>query len=42
MSKKAFVMGAGGFIGSHMITRLNKEGYKTIGVDIKKPEFSDS
>ena len=42
MTKKALVMGAGGFIGSHMVSRLNQEGYTTLGVDIKKPEFSDS
>ena len=35
-------MGAGGFIGSHMVSRLNQEGYMTLGVDIKNPEFSDS
>tara|TARA_B100000003_G_scaffold54274_1_gene47857 strand:+ start:232 stop:1209 length:978 start_codon:yes stop_codon:yes gene_type:complete len=42
MTKKALVMGAGGFIGSHMVSRLNQEGYTTLGVDIKNPEFSDS
>ncbi len=42
MTKKALIMGAGGFIGSHMVSRLNQEGYKTLGVDIKNPEFSDS
>ena len=33
---KALIMGAGGFIGSHMVSRLNQEGYMTLGVDIKK------
>ena len=42
MIKKALIMGAGGFIGSHMVSRLNQEGYMTLGVDIKNPEFSDS
>ena len=42
MTKKALIMGAGGFIGSHMVSRLNGEGYMTLGVDIKNPEFSDS
>jgi GDP-D-mannose 3',5'-epimerase len=39
-SKKALVFGAGGFIGSHMVRRLKKEGYWVRGVDLKKPEFS--
>ena len=25
--KKALVLGAGGFIGSHMVTKLKNEGY---------------
>ena len=40
--KTALVCGAGGFIGSHMVKRLKKEGYWVRGVDIKKPEFSIS
>ena len=40
--KKAVVMGAGGFIGSHMVKRLKSEGYWVRGVDLKKPEFSDT
>lgn len=40
MNKKtALVLGAGGFIGSHMVKRLKQEGYWVRGVDIKKPEF---
>ena len=42
MNKKAIVMGAGGFIGSHMVKRLKKEGYYVKGVDLKKPEFSNT
>ena len=36
----ALVLGAGGFIGSHMVKRLRKEGYWVRGVDLKSPEFS--
>ena len=42
MTKKALVLGAGGFIGSHMVKRLRKEGYWVRGVDLKYPEFSES
>ena len=40
--KKALVLGAGGFIGSHMVKRLREDGYWVRGVDVKYPEFSDS
>jgi nucleoside-diphosphate-sugar epimerase len=40
--KRAVVCGAGGFIGSHLVKRLKKEGYWVRGVDIKKPEFSQT
>lgn len=40
--KKALVLGAGGFIGSHMVTKLAKEGYWVRGCDIRTPEFSES
>lgn len=40
--KTALVCGAGGFIGSHLVTRLKKEGYWVRGVDIKKPEYSET
>ena len=40
--KKAVVMGAGGFIGSHMVKRLKNDGYWVRGVDLKNPEFSNS
>ena len=33
--KKALVCGAGGFIGSHLVKRLKKEGYFVRGVDLK-------
>lgn len=38
--KTALVLGAGGFIGSHMVKRLKSEGYWVRGVDVKYPEFS--
>ena len=38
--KKALILGAGGFIGSHMVNRLKSENYYVVGVDIKHPEFS--
>ena len=40
--KTALVLGAGGFIGSHMAKRLRSEGYWVRGVDLKYPEFSVS
>lgn len=39
---KALVLGAGGFIGSHMVKRLKAEGKHVVGVDLKRPEFSES
>ena len=38
--KKALVCGAGGFIGSHLVKRLKREGFWVRGVDLKLPEFS--
>lgn len=38
--KKALVLGAGGFIGSHMVKRLKSEGYYVVGDDLKRPEWS--
>ncbi len=38
--KKALVCGAGGFIGSHLVTYLKNKGYWVRGVDLKFPEFS--
>jgi nucleoside-diphosphate-sugar epimerase len=42
MMKTALVLGAGGFIGSHLVRRLKSEGYSVRGVDLKRPEFSAS
>ena len=38
--RKALVCGAGGFIGSHLVKKLKKEGYWVRGVDIKEHEFA--
>jgi len=40
--KRALVLGAGGFIGSHLVKRLKQEGYWVRGVDLKNPEYSAS
>ena len=36
---KAVVLGAGGFIGGHLVTKLKSLGYWVRGVDIKRHEF---
>src|SRR5207249_4993877 len=36
------VCGAGGFIASHLVKRLKREGYWVRGVDVKAPEFSET
>ena len=40
--KKALVCGAGGFIASHLVTRLKSEGFWVRAVDLKYPEFSET
>lgn len=40
MTKKALVLGAGGFIGNQLVSRLKSIGYFVRGVDLKYPEFS--
>jgi nucleoside-diphosphate-sugar epimerase len=40
--KKALVCGAGGFIGSHLVKRLKREGFWVRGVDLKFPEYGDT
>lgn len=40
--KKALVCGAGGFIGSHLVTYLKDKGYWVRGVDQKDTEFGAS
>ena len=37
---RVLVTGAGGFIGSHLVTFLKEKGYWVRGVDLKYPEFS--
>ncbi len=39
---KALVTGAGGFIGSHLVRRLRDEGFWVRGIDLKRPEFSET
>lgn len=38
--KKALVLGAGGFIGGHLVKRLKNEGYWVRGVDLKQHEYT--
>ena len=40
--KRALVCGAGGFIGSHLVTRMRTENYWVRGVDLKYPEFGET
>lgn len=40
--KNALVCGAGGFIGSHLVKRLKRDGHWVRGVDLKYPEFSET
>ncbi|MBI3141615.1 MAG: NAD-dependent epimerase/dehydratase family protein [Bacteroidetes bacterium] len=41
-NKTAIVLGAGGFIGSHLVKRLKSEGYWVRGVDLKYPDFGQT
>jgi nucleoside-diphosphate-sugar epimerase len=38
--KKMLVCGAGGFIGTHLVTSLKQQGHYVIGADLKNPEYS--
>lgn len=38
--KKVIVCGAGGFIGTHLVTSLKSKGYYVIGADLKYPQYS--
>lgn len=40
--KTALVLGAGGFIASHLVKRLKKEGFWVRGVDLKFPEHAET
>ena len=39
---KVLVTGAGGFIGSHLVTYLKERGFWVRGADIKNPEFGET
>jgi len=39
---RVLVTGAGGFIGSHLVTYLKEKGYWVRGVDLKYPEFAET
>jgi GDP-D-mannose 3', 5'-epimerase len=41
MTKSVLVLGAGGFIGGHLVHRLKREGIWVRGVDLKSPEYRD-
>ena len=40
--RKAIVLGGGGFVGTHLASRLSSEGYWVRCVDLKLPEFGES
>jgi nucleoside-diphosphate-sugar epimerase len=40
--KKILVLGAGGFIGSHLVKKLKEQGCWVRGVDLKYPEYETS
>ena len=42
VSKAAIVLGAGGFIGSHLVKRLKRDGFWVRGIDLRHPEFAES
>ena len=39
---RVLVTGAGGFIGSHLVTYLRDKGYWVRGIDLKRPEFGET
>ena len=39
--KRAVVLGAGGFIGGHLVVRLKSMGYFVRGVDLKEHELTN-
>jgi len=42
MAKTALVLGAGGFIGGHLVKRLKREGFWVRGVDLKFNEHAET
>lgn len=40
--KAALVCGAGGFIGSHLVKELKRQGFWVRGVDLKFPQFAET
>lgn len=40
--KTILVCGAGGFIGTHLVNSLKEQGHYVVGVDLKKPEYSET
>ena len=40
--KKILVLGAGGFIGAHLVNRLKEEGHWVRGVDLKYPPYAET
>ena len=40
--KKSIVLGAGGFIGTNLVSYLKKQGHWVCGVDLKSPRFCNS
>ena len=41
-AKSVLVLGAGGFIGSHLVKRLKQEGCWVRGIDLKYPRYADT
>jgi GDP-D-mannose 3',5'-epimerase len=42
MAKTALVLGAGGFIGGHLVKRLKQEGFWVRGVDLKFNDYAET
>ncbi len=42
MTKSALVLGAGGFIGNHLVNYLKESGYNVTGVDLVHPTYNES
>ena len=39
---KVLVLGAGGFVGNHLVARLKSEGHGVVGVDVQPPKYNKS